>query len=86
MTEGTIIEWSVKVGDSVKQGDTVVEISTDKVDMELPAPASGTIAEILAQDGETVHVGQVIARMTAGAGAGRRRGCSQRPGRRPAGN
>ncbi len=70
VTEGTIIEWSVKVGDTVKEGDTVVEISTDKVDMELPAPASGTIAEILARDGETVNVGQVIARMTAGAGNG----------------
>jgi multifunctional 2-oxoglutarate metabolism enzyme len=67
VTEGTIIEWSVKVGDAVKEGQTVVEISTDKVDMELPAPASGTITEILAQDGETVNVGQVIARMTAGA-------------------
>ena len=44
----------VKVGDAVKQGDTVVEISTDKVDMELPAPATGQIIEILAQDGETV--------------------------------
>ena len=70
VTEGTIIEWTVKVGDAVKEGDTVVEISTDKVDMELPAPASGRIAEILAQDGATVNVGQVIARMTAGAGAG----------------
>ena len=69
VTEGTILEWSVKVGDSVKQGDTVVEISTDKVDMELPAPATGQIVEILAQDGETVSVGQVIARMTAGAEA-----------------
>jgi multifunctional 2-oxoglutarate metabolism enzyme len=70
VTEGTIIEWSVKVGDTVKEGQTVVEISTDKVDMELPAPASGTIAEILAQDGETVNVGQVIARMAAAAGSG----------------
>src|SRR6185312_788500 len=69
VTEGTILEWTVKVGDSVKQGDTVVEISTDKVDMELPAPATGEIVEILAQDGETVSVGQVIARMTAGAQA-----------------
>ena len=67
VTEGTILEWSVKVGDAVKQGDTVVEISTDKVDMELPAPATGTITEILAQDGETVSVGQVIARMQAHA-------------------
>ncbi len=69
VTEGTILEWSVKVGDTVKAGDTVVEISTDKVDMELPAPAAGTITEILAQDGETVTVGQVIGRMTAGPGA-----------------
>jgi 2-oxoglutarate decarboxylase len=67
VTEGTILEWSVKVGDAVKEGDTVVEISTDKVDMELPAPASGTITELLADEGETVTVGQVIARMSAGA-------------------
>jgi multifunctional 2-oxoglutarate metabolism enzyme len=65
VTEGTILEWSVKVGDLVKDGDTVVEISTDKVDMELPAPASGRITEILAEEGDTVTVGQVIARMTA---------------------
>jgi 2-oxoglutarate dehydrogenase E1 component len=69
VTEGTILEWSVKVGDAVKDGDTVVEISTDKVDMELPAPANGTITEILAEEGETVTVGQVIARMTTGAAA-----------------
>jgi 2-oxoglutarate dehydrogenase E1 component len=69
VTEGTILEWSVKVGDTVKDGDTVVEISTDKVDMELPAPTGGTITEILAQEGETVNVGQVIGRMSAGAGA-----------------
>jgi 2-oxoglutarate dehydrogenase E1 component len=67
VTEGTILEWSVKPGEAVKQGDTVVEISTDKVDMELPAPASGKIVEILAADGETVTVGQVIARMSANA-------------------
>jgi 2-oxoglutarate decarboxylase len=70
VTEGTILEWSVKVGDTVKDGDTVVEISTDKVDMELPAPTSGTITEILFEEGATVTVGQVIARMNAGAAAG----------------
>jgi multifunctional 2-oxoglutarate metabolism enzyme len=69
VTEGTILEWSVKVGDAVKDGDTVVEISTDKVDMELPAPASGTISEILFEEGATVTVGQVIARLTTSAGA-----------------
>src|SRR5689334_555491 len=41
VTEGTILEWAVKVGDHVEDGDTVVELSTDKVDMELPAPTSG---------------------------------------------
>jgi 2-oxoglutarate dehydrogenase E1 component len=69
VTEGTILEWAVKVGDTVEDGQTVVEISTDKVDMELPAPTAGTITEILAEEGETVTVGQVIARMQAGAGA-----------------
>jgi 2-oxoglutarate dehydrogenase E1 component len=69
VTEGTILEWAVKVGDRVEDGDTVVELSTDKVDMELPAPTAGTITEILAEEGETVTVGQVIARMQAGAGA-----------------
>src|SRR3954470_5314620 len=67
VTEGTILEWAVKVGDVVEDGQTVVEISTDKVDMELPAPASGTITEVLAEEGDTVTVGQVIARMALGA-------------------
>ncbi|MGH2860401.1 MAG: 2-oxo acid dehydrogenase subunit E2, partial [Solirubrobacteraceae bacterium] len=69
VTEGTILEWPVKVGDSVKDGDTIVEISTDKVDMELPAPADGTITEILFEEGATVGVGEVIARMSVGAAA-----------------
>ncbi|MDX6729165.1 MAG: hypothetical protein QOK49_3970, partial [Baekduia sp.] len=69
VTEGTILEWAVKVGDHVDDGDTIVEISTDKVDMELPAPAAGTITELLAQEGDTVVVGQVIARMQLGSGA-----------------
>ncbi|MBV9049465.1 MAG: 2-oxo acid dehydrogenase subunit E2, partial [Solirubrobacterales bacterium] len=68
VSEGTILEWSVKVGDQVQSGDTVVEISTDKVDMELPAPASGTITEILAEDGAAVSVGQVIGRIRTGSG------------------
>ena len=76
VTEGTILEWNVKVGDTIKDGDTVVEVSTDKVDMELPAPASGTITEILAEAGETVTVGQVIARMTTSAATSPARGSS----------
>ncbi|HTN26080.1 MAG TPA: multifunctional oxoglutarate decarboxylase/oxoglutarate dehydrogenase thiamine pyrophosphate-binding subunit/dihydrolipoyllysine-residue succinyltransferase subunit, partial [Solirubrobacteraceae bacterium] len=69
VTEGTILEWSVAPGDAVQDGQTIVEVSTDKVDMELPAPTAGTITEILAEPGETVSVGQVIARMRAGAPA-----------------
>jgi 2-oxoglutarate decarboxylase len=68
VTEGTILEWHVKVGDFIKVDDTIVEISTDKVDVELPSPASGTVAEILAEEGDTVGVGQVIARLAAGEG------------------
>ncbi|HWX45126.1 MAG TPA: multifunctional oxoglutarate decarboxylase/oxoglutarate dehydrogenase thiamine pyrophosphate-binding subunit/dihydrolipoyllysine-residue succinyltransferase subunit, partial [Solirubrobacteraceae bacterium] len=63
VTEGTILEWRVKVGDPIKLDDTIVEISTDKVDVELPSPASGTISEILVEEGDTVTVGQVIARI-----------------------
>src|SRR5215217_7949487 len=69
VTEGTILEWAKEPGEPVEADETVVEISTDKVDAEVPAPASGTIAEILAQAGDTVHVGQVLARMTTGNGA-----------------
>ena len=70
VTEGTILEWRAQVGEAIKSGDTIVEISTDKVDVELPAPASGTVAELLVSEGDTVTVGQVIARIAAGdAGA-----------------
>src|SRR5271155_2412952 len=65
VTEGTILEWRVKVGELIKADDTIVEISTDKVDLELPSPASGTVSEILIAEGETVTVGQVIARIAA---------------------
>jgi 2-oxoglutarate dehydrogenase E1 component len=64
VTEGTILEWRVKVGDPIKVDDTIVEISTDKVDIELPAPATGTVSEILVEEGETVTVGQLIARIS----------------------
>ena len=69
VSEGVVLEWTRKVGDSIAVDETIVEISTDKVDAEVPAPASGTVTEILAEAGETVTVGQVIARMTAGAEA-----------------
>jgi 2-oxoglutarate decarboxylase len=69
VTEGTILEWHAKVGEQIKVDDTIVEISTDKVDVELPSPASGTVTEILVEEGDTVTVGQVIARIAIGDGA-----------------
>src|SRR3981189_3171387 len=69
VSEGTILEWHVEVGAAIETDDTIVEISTDKVDVELPAPATGTIAELLVAEGDTVTVGQVIARITVGDGA-----------------
>src|SRR6476469_7767247 len=69
VTEGTIREWRVGVGDPIKLDDTIVEISTDKVDIELPAPATGTVAEILIAEGETVTVGQIIARISLNGAA-----------------
>ncbi len=69
VTEGTILEWHVKVGDFIKADETIVEISTDKVDLELPSPSSGTVSEILIGEGETVTVGQVIARIAVNGSA-----------------
>ncbi|MGH2984317.1 MAG: biotin/lipoyl-containing protein, partial [Solirubrobacterales bacterium] len=69
VAEGTVLEWHVAEGDSVDEGETVVEISTDKVDAEVPAPAAGTITKILVKPDETIEVGKPLAEMTKGAGA-----------------
>ena len=63
ITEGTVLEWKKSVGDSVAKDETLLEISTDKVDSEIPSPASGTILEIIAQVNDTIPVGEVIARI-----------------------
>lgn len=63
ITEGTILEWKKQVGDSIAKDETLLEIATDKVDSEIPSPASGTIVEILAQVNDTIPVGDVIARI-----------------------
>ncbi len=70
VTEGTILEWHVQVGEHIARDATIVEISTDKVDVELPAPAAGTVVELLVSEGDTVTVGQVIARIAVGAADG----------------
>src|SRR3954453_19823549 len=66
VSEGVILEWAKQPGDPVEADETIVEISTDKVDAEVPAPASGVMEEILADPGDTVTVGQVIGRMKSG--------------------
>src|SRR5215208_5475246 len=67
VTEGTVLEWHKQEGDAVEEGETVVEVSTDKVDAEVPAPASGTIVKHLVQPDDVVQVGQALAEMSAGA-------------------
>ena len=64
ITEVTILEWLRRVGDSVTEGDPIVSIETDKASMEIEAPASGTLTELLVEAGDEPEVGDPIARMT----------------------
>ena len=61
VAEGTVLEWHKSEGDSVAADETIVEISTDKVDAEVPAPIAGTVVKIVAAEGDTVAVGAVLA-------------------------
>ena len=63
MQDGTVSEWVKKVGDSVKEGDVIAIIETEKVDADLESPESGVIKEILVQAGQTVEVGTGLARI-----------------------
>jgi 2-oxoglutarate dehydrogenase E2 component (dihydrolipoamide succinyltransferase) len=63
VVEGTIIAWSVRVGDTVAADQSLCEIDTDKIVTDIPSPATGTLAEILVDEGETVEVGTVLARI-----------------------
>jgi 2-oxoglutarate dehydrogenase E2 component (dihydrolipoamide succinyltransferase) len=69
VSEGTITKWNKQVGDTIEADETLLEISTDKVDTEVPSPAAGVVSEILVQEGETVEVGTVLARIGGEAGA-----------------
>jgi pyruvate dehydrogenase E2 component (dihydrolipoamide acetyltransferase) len=69
IAEGTLSRWLKQVGDPVKRDEPMFEISTDKVDAEIPAPGGGTLAEILVQEGQTVAVQTVVARIETEAGA-----------------
>ena len=69
LQEGTIIKWMKKVGETIERDEMILEISTDKVDTEVPSPVSGTLSEILVQEEETVEVGTPIARISTGGSA-----------------
>jgi 2-oxoglutarate dehydrogenase E2 component (dihydrolipoamide succinyltransferase) len=69
IAEGTVTKWLKKAGDEVKRDESILEISTDKVDADIPSPATGTLVELLAEEGSTVEVGTVIARIETEAGA-----------------
>jgi pyruvate/2-oxoglutarate dehydrogenase complex dihydrolipoamide acyltransferase (E2) component len=70
VAEGTVVAWRVAVGDDVVAEQTVCEISTDKIDTEVPAPASGVVAEILVDVDATVEVGVALARIAVAGGGG----------------
>jgi pyruvate/2-oxoglutarate dehydrogenase complex dihydrolipoamide acyltransferase (E2) component len=70
VSEGTIVEWRKQVGDWVEYEEPIVDISTDKIDTEVPSPAAGRVAEIVVEPGTTVEVGTVLARLATDARPG----------------
>src|ERR1700704_1100869 len=67
IVEGTLTKWLKKPGDRVERDEPLFEISTDKVDTEIPSPAAGTLAEILVEEGKTVGINTVVGRISDGA-------------------
>src|SRR5260221_5693372 len=84
VTEGTITRWAKQVGDEVKEDEVLFEVSTDKVDSEVPSPTSGYLAEILVPEGETVDVGAKLAVITSEPVAGGGDGAAAAPAAVPA--
>ncbi len=70
IVEGTLTKWLKKPGERVERDEPLFEISTDKVDTEIPSPAAGTLAEVTVQEGQTVGINTVVARIEEGDGAG----------------
>jgi 2-oxoglutarate dehydrogenase complex dihydrolipoamide succinyltransferase (E2) component len=68
VSEGTILEWRKAVGDEVAADEPIADVTTDKVDVEIPCPASGVLAKIVAEVGDTVPVGELIAEIDVGGG------------------
>jgi pyruvate/2-oxoglutarate dehydrogenase complex dihydrolipoamide acyltransferase (E2) component len=70
VSEGTILEWRKQPGDWVEADETIADVTTDKVDVEIPSPASGRVAKLIVEAGETVDVGTAIAEIDSGASPG----------------
>jgi 2-oxoglutarate dehydrogenase E1 component len=85
VTAGIVLEWHVAEGDFVREGDTVVEVSTDKVDAEVPAPADGTITKLLVEVDDEVPVGAPLAEMEPGEGSNGGGGSAEGQSAAPAG-
>ncbi len=68
LSEAELINLHVKVGDQVKEGDTLMEVQTAKANVEIPSPVSGTVAEIRFKAGDTIHVGDVVLVIETGGG------------------
>src|SRR5581483_10962849 len=66
IVEGTLTKWLKKPGDKVERDEPLFEISTDKVDTEIPSPAAGVLGDLLVQEGQTVQVNAVVARIDEG--------------------
>src|SRR3954470_24728356 len=69
IVEGTLTKWLKKPGDRVERDEPLFEISTDKVDTEIPSPAAGTLGDVLVAEGQTVGINTIVARINDGSGA-----------------
>src|SRR5512141_1509768 len=83
IVEGTLTKWLKKPGDHVDRDEPLFEISTDKVDTEIPSPAAGTLSEVLVEEGKTVGINTVVARIDDGGGNGARPAAAAKPAAAP---
>src|SRR5690349_15782038 len=79
VSEGTILEWRKQPGDWVEADETIADVTTDKVDVEIPSPATGRVAKLIVEAGDTVEVGTVIAEIDSDASPGQAHPDEDRP-------
>src|SRR4051812_48712076 len=84
VAEGTIADWKKRPGDWIERDETIVEISTDKIETEIPSPVAGRVTEILIEVGVTVPVGELLARIDTGSKPGQAHAAEDSPAPEPA--